>query len=249
MSQLNLYTILKRGELHPNFCEDAVLLKPINETYLLAMVADGCSSGQESHFAATLLKKIWSKIVKLLPYRHFQDASFDINNMEVDSLLKYLCYWFWEEIRTFKNDYYLEFNELVATMLVGIYNIEKQTLALMLSGDGVYAVNDKIYVVDQDDKPNYLAYHLDKKLDMWWKSKALHCHYDRVQNFALSTDGVLSFAKDYKLDDSGIDIPNYLLVNQQYSQQENMLARKVIDLYNKYQLLTNEDLGIVRVLL
>jgi len=153
-----------------------------------------------------------------------------------------------EEIKKIKNDLYLETQELVSTCLFAIYNTKRKEAWLNISGDGVFVINDEVTQIDQNDKPNYLAYHLNLTFDIWLEKHTQSHFFKNVSNLAVSTDGILSFAKNNTEEVKNIDPLKYLLVDSVFFENEYMLSKKCILLEKDYQLKPNDDLGVVRLI-
>jgi hypothetical protein len=59
---MKIYPLLRKGEMHPVFCEDFLVNLDIDHYFYMGAVLDGCSPATDSHFASTLLGKILKKI-------------------------------------------------------------------------------------------------------------------------------------------------------------------------------------------
>jgi len=117
-----------------------------------------------------------------------------------------------------------------------------------VSGDGVLAVNEQLIIIEQNDKPDYLAYHLNKSFEEWSSQHIKTYSFQEVNNLAISTDGVLSFARNSTESVEGIDALDFLMLNTDFQQQDNMLDRKCLYLQQEYALIPNDDVAIIRIL-
>ncbi len=208
---------------------------------------DGCSSGIDSYFAATLFGKILAKIFTTLPYP--QAIGFDSELAATPKVMEFVCQSFFKELSQAKNFLFLERNELLSTLIVAVYKPESKELSIMAAGDGVYSVNDENTIIDQENKPNYTAYHLDKGFETWYGQETILKHYTEVKNFAISTDGAESFAKEALTDDAnGFDAINYLLVDDTLADNPAMLHKKCLLLEKEHQLIPRDDVAIIRVI-
>jgi len=118
---------------------------------------DGCSSGENSHFASALLGKLLKKICKTLPYLELENPLFNLEKIEIQNLSEIILEKLFEEIKITQNNLFLEVQELVSTCILLVYNDLNKTAWVNVSGDGVIAINQKIIVIEQNDKPNYLV--------------------------------------------------------------------------------------------
>lgn len=245
---MKVYSTLQLGEFHPIFCEDFLYWKQVHKDWLIAGVMDGCSSGKDSHFAATLFGKILKKILKELPYWEVKNPILELKNISIENLSKEILKQLFETIQKEKNNLFLEVEELVATCIIAVYHIPTQSALITVSGDGVFAINNELIIIEQDDKPNYLAYHLDKPFEEWLSQHTERSFFQQVTNLAISTDGVLSFAKNSTESVEEINPPEFLMVNTDFQQQDNMLNRKCLYLQQEYALKPNDDVAIIRII-
>ncbi|WMX12244.1 protein phosphatase 2C domain-containing protein [Aureispira sp. CCB-E] len=244
---MQVYSTLQLGEFHPVFCEDFLYSKQIHQDWLVAGVMDGCSSGKDSHFAATLFGKILKKILQEFPYLALKNAKWELEQLSIQQLSHQVLCQFFSLIQTEKNNLFLEIEELVATCLILVYHYPTQKALITVSGDGVVAINDQIIVIEQNDKPDYLAYHLHKTFDQWLTNHTTQYSFEQVTNLAISTDGILSFAKNNTETVYEIDPIRYLMLDTDFSQQDNMLDRKCLYLEQEYGLKPNDDVAIIRL--
>jgi hypothetical protein len=245
---MKVYSTLQLGEFHPIFCEDFLYWEQVNKDWLIAGVMDGCSSGKDSHFAATLFGKILKKIIKQLPYLEFKNPTLNLQDITIKSLSKEILQQLFSGIQQEKNNLFLEVQELVATCIVLVYHIPSRKALITTSGDGVLAINNELINIEQNDKPDYLAYHLDKSFDEWSTEHTKTYSFEQVNNLAISTDGVLSFAKNSTETVKGIHVPEFLMLNTDFQQQDNMLDRKCLYLKQEFDLKPNDDVGIIRLI-
>lgn len=245
---MKVYSTLQLGEFHPIFCEDFLYWEQVHKDWIIAGVMDGCSSGKDSHFAATLFGKILKKIIKELPYLELKNPSLSLKDISIQNLSQEILKQLFSTIQKEKNNLFLEVEELVATCIIAVYHIPNQDALVTSSGDGVLAVNNQIILIEQNDKPDYLAYHLNLSFDEWFNQHAETHFFQEVSNLAISTDGVLSFAKNSTESVEDVDAPEFLMINTDFQQQDNMLDRKCLYLQQEYELIPNDDVSIIRIL-
>lgn len=245
---MKIYSTLQLGEFHPVFCEDFLYWEQVSKDWIIAGVMDGCSSGKDSHFAATLFGKILKKIIKELPYLEFKNPDLNLQEISIQNLSQEILKQLFSTIQSEKNNLFLEVEELVATCIIAIYHIPSQNALITISGDGVLAVNDQLILIEQNDKPDYLAYHLNESFEDWSNQHTETHFFPEVTNLAISTDGVLSFAKNSTESVEGMDAPEFLMINKDFQQQDNMLDRKCLYLKQEYELIPNDDVSIIRIL-
>lgn len=183
---MNIQTAIQLGSSHPIFCEDFLLTAPIGKDKLLAVVADGCTSGKDSHFASTLIIKILQKIA--IEQSYLQNYKIQ----PLDAQIKEIVARLWEELKAVKNLLLLKNEELLSTVLLALVQKEQKQAYFVALGDGLLACNGKIWEFDNNDHPDYLAYHLHEQKDEYVNQQNFIFLTD-IQQLSICTDGIFSF--------------------------------------------------------
>ncbi len=241
MFKTNTYTLLKRGQSHPSCCEDALWAAEW-QGLCVGAVSDGCSSGVRSHFASALTIKILQMALKK------QAISHDKEN------LAYLgAKWiadFYEGMAAASAFLELEQQELLATLMVAIMNPQTQKAWILALGDGLWAVNEQIEEINQDNQPHYPIYDLENphfQAYEWALSNGKNL--TEVQNLAISTDGVASFLSATNTNVTSLEPISYMLTDSHLAHLNQMLQRKYNILNTQHKLSAFDDVGIVRFML
>ena len=243
---MHKYEVSKIGEFHINHNEDSKAIVEISETKILIAVMDGCSMGKESHFASTLISKLLRKIGKEISFREFIEKATKNTKCYLDEILERL----FADLNHLKNQLYLEKEEILSTLILGILDISKKEIDLIILGDGVICCNGKIYEYEQNDKPDYLGYHLNEEFSTWYQSQTQLLSLNNIEDISISTDGIFTFKNfDGKVHQQikENEIIEYLLIDEKWSSQENMLGKKIMEIEKKYGLKPSDDLTIVRM--
>lgn len=245
---MKIYHISKMGEFHVEHNEDASATVTLDDDKLLIAVMDGCSMGTESHFASTLIAKLLRKIGKEVSYKAFAERT----RATVDNLLETVMEQLFLELKELKNRLLLETEEILSTLLLGICDTKQKRLSLMTVGDGLICCNGKYTEYEQDDKPDYLGYHLHKSFGEWYSSQTQRLHLSDVSDCSISTDGIFTFKKfdanEYPpVEDA--EIIDYLLIENEDTENEKMLSKKLLHIEKKYGLKPSDDLTIIRLIL
>ena len=162
---MQVYTVIRKGEFHPVFCEDFLITEEIGSKFFLAAVMDGCSSGKDSHFASALFGKILHKIAKTL---HFQETK--LEEQSVEYLMKKILRSFMDELKLARNYLMMDMLETLATLIILLYDNQKAYIVVL--GDGFVALDGQIHEIDQDNRPDYPAYHLKEDFEIWYESQS-----------------------------------------------------------------------------
>jgi hypothetical protein len=242
---MNIYSTINIGDFHENNCEDFLVHEKIRSNNLMIAVMDGCTMGKESVFASTLIGKILRKIAKEKFYTEFVNQEKTNINNTLKEVLKSLFI----ELKSVKNTLGLETEELLSTLILGIVDPEKSKAEFVVIGDGLICVDEEIIEFDQDDKPDYLGYHLSENFDVWYDGQEQNLSINTFQDLSICTDGIYTFknflvSKDQK---SEKEIIKYLLIDTEGSEKENMLVNKVRQLKDTLKHVVTDDLAIIRI--
>ena len=239
---MRIYKVLKMGAFHTVFCEDFLLEVAFNERIHIAAVMDGCSMGRDTHFVSTLLAKLLHKHIRSLSYLDWQKSVFT----SLEDLARLLLQRCWADLKFVQNDWLLEVEELLSTLSLLVLDRVQKTAFVVMIGDGVFAINDKIIHIDQDDKPDYLAYHLSENFEDWFAALQNTFFVEEVVNIALATDGIETFMNREQSFDFGFDVVGYLLQDTSFADGD-MLARKCNFVKERYGAVPTDDLAIIRL--
>ncbi|MCF6406922.1 protein phosphatase 2C domain-containing protein [Chitinophaga filiformis] len=236
------YTTLQKGEYHLHHCEDYLFLDNINPNTIVCAVMDGCTMGTDSYFISTLTGKILRKIVKAKSYADFYTPSSASPAAQLKDIMRQL----FNELNILRNQLQLERNELLTTLLLLVADMKQGQGAILVVGDGLINVNGITTVFDQENKPDYLGYHLSEDFDTWYEKQQC-IPVDALQDISLATDGVTSFITLQPSPDT-IDPLHFLLIDQGRSETDEMLNMKLKSLEHQYGMKPGDDLAVVRLI-
>jgi len=234
------------GEYHSNYNEDFWVAEEIGSTKILIAVLDGCSMGKESYFAATLMGKLLRKIAKEIYYQAFIAKK----ENTLSEILKEVMQQLFLQLKQLKNDLALEREELLSTLLLGIVDAQQKTAEMLCIGDGLIVCNGILTEYEQENKPDYLGYHLEENFEDWYKAQNQFLNLTKVQNLSIATDGIFSFSPFEKKSNFPLretEIIDFLLRKEENSENENPLKRKIKELAEKYGLKPTDDLTIIQL--
>jgi len=243
---MNIHTVLQIGQHHINHCEDYLLTAEIGAGKLLCAVMDGCSMGTDSYFAATLTGKLLRKIAKEHQFRQFIEKT----QQPPASLLKTVLRQLFEELRLARNQLQLERDELLHTLVISIIDTGTQTGEFMCIGDGLICIDGQLSEFEQDDRPDYLGYHLQKDFESWFNKQQQKISCQQLRDFSLCSDGIFTFKRfDTAAYSEPGDVIDLLLCDTVDIDSENMLHRKMVAIKTNWGLMPTDDLAIIRVAL
>lgn len=233
------------GAFHTKYCEDFFVVENISDNQKLIAVLDGCSQGKESVFAAILFGKILRTISKKEFYKDF------VTKEEVDlkRKLKTIVREFFSEVQEVQRKLDITNLELLTTLLIGIIDVSKQSAEIIVFGDGFVYVDGKEFDFEQGDKPDYLAYHLQKSFEEWYENEQQEVSITKFEDLSITTDGIFAFKnlKNPTKQKSIEEIIQFLLTDDKLDNDEYNLDRKVKVLNQKYDHLPTDDIAIVRI--
>jgi len=243
---MNIHQLTKRGSNHDDYCEDYVFANKLNDNYIVAGVFDGCSTGIESHFASALFGKIVKK----------NCLKFDFSKYEnTEEILKNIIYNTAFQIKKIALENDFEVNELLSTIIFLVIDISKNQGNIICIGDGFLSINGKNINIEQDNKPNYFAYNLFdfenfNDFEKWFENFENKFYFDEVIDITISTDGILSYIINKKLDEQMdlSEVVDFYTKDTTLKNNKSMLSRKANILKNIHGFEHFDDLGIVRIL-
>lgn len=189
MLQIQAFTC--KGCDHVDHNEDALIVEDLGGEMCLLAIMDGCSSGEDSHFASTLIGKILRKLAKEMAFRAFAERL----NYSPSAACAYLLEGLFQGLKKAKADWMLDTRELLATLILTVLDKEKHSATIQVIGDGWLAVDGVIHDIDQGNKPDYLAYHLGKKFEDWRVGLAEPLQFEGFGQLVLASDGVHNFRR------------------------------------------------------
>lgn len=122
-----------------------------DDTCIVGVVADGCGSGSNSEVGSRLCTDFVVNFCK----KHFSNHAFDAELLQT-AVLEYLRNLVKNQQTSDEQDF-IE-NYLLFT-LFGFVIQPKHTFVFH-SGDGIYLINDKVMIIEQDNRPRYIAKNL-----------------------------------------------------------------------------------------
>ena len=247
---MKVHSIIRKGSEHAVFCED-FLVKSKSGRFFLGAVFDGCSGGDDSHFASSLQGKIFRQVNE-------SGALFG-NTME--ELAKEFMRKFVKKMFDVRVALELHDNDMLATFMMIMYDTVKGEALTMTIGDGIVCCDGEITILENDrfkdirpemyeNMPDYISYDLvdlglDKSLfDTWFDKRVTLTKFIDPQDISISTDGLLTFNTPVE----EFDILNYLLVDDKWMKNKIMLSKKVNILRTKYNTIHKDDISIIRLI-
>ena len=243
-----IFEVLQMGQFHSNYCEDFLISCEVGANRHLIAVMDGCSMGVESHFAATLTGKLLRKIAKEWYYKEFVSKT----QMDLPQLLQEISKSLFEQLKALKTQLALDREELLSTLMLGILDVDTHAAEILVVGDGLVCCDGALTEFEQDNKPDYLGYHLEKGFEDWYPAQHQRLSFNNIEDLSIATDGIFTFKKyDNKIwpEKHDADLIHFLLNDGNGSEQENMLKKKMIFIEEEWGLKPTDDLAIIRVMI
>jgi len=248
---MKVHSVIRKGKDHPVHCEDFMAQHTVGR-YFIGAVFDGCSGGNDSHFASSLFGKIFKQI---LTYQGFMSGA----NMEDRAR---------EFMRAFVNKMFdvrvtlnLEDNDMLATFMMLVYDKVHGEAIVLTIGDGVICCDGSFIVLENTrfelshpkkfrDMPDYISYDLvdlglDKRgFDKWYEGHVTVHKFEDPQDISIATDGILTFNTP---PEEPVDVGRFLLVDDNWVNNKIMLSKKVNVLNTKYKTTHKDDISIIRL--
>jgi hypothetical protein len=242
---MKVHTLLRMGTHHTNHCEDYVVVESLGPGRLLCAVMDGCTMGTDSYFAATLVGKVLRKIATEKNYQSFYENSGGLAaGAEVKEILRAL----FTELKHLKGRLLLREDELLTTLLLGVLDTDAGAGQVMVIGDGLVSIDGQLAEYEQDNRPDYLGYHLGEDFEAWYARQTQVIDVSHFSDLSLASDGIFTFAPYDKRTYHGYADPvAYLLTDRQDEGLPTMLQKKFTFLEQQCGVQPTDDIGIVRI--
>lgn len=242
---MEVYQLIRKGEMHKDFCEDFLLAFELSERYSVYGVFDGCSTGADSHLASGLLAKVVKAEMECLVDEEIESLK---------SLLSSTVFNTMSTLRNIRNDLFMETNELLSTMILFVVDKFNNEGEVLVFGDGFVSINGESFSIEQNNTPDYLAYYLDELENIedeesWLAAHSNSFSISKIGDVSVATDGMQSFQKADLCGESNIvPIPaEYLAKDNFLLHNKSMLSRKCNILKMKHRLINQDDIALIRV--
>jgi hypothetical protein len=245
---MNIYTLNKTGRFHDIHTEDHVFLYSLEHGWLAGAVMDGCSSGKETYFASTLLGKLLCKACKMLLHLNRIDEKFRLDEADDAFIGKFLLEQVFDDLKKAHQLLDTDLFEMLSTLLLLIYHEKNKSAWINISGDGLIVHNQDMIEIDQNNIPDYMAYHLDIKFEQWIQQFSKTYVFENQHDLSISTDGIFKFFSISERQQKSIDPVHYLLIDDSHKGSEEMLKHKFKILEEQYGLIPYDDLGMIRII-
>jgi Protein phosphatase 2C len=245
---MHIYSLLQIGSFHTLHCEDALISTEIGPGRRLLAVMDGCTMGDDSHLPSTLTAKLLRKISKEIDFELFRDR----REMALGELQRLVLERLFGELRFLKNHIQLEKSELLCTLVMALVDVKAREAHVMVVGDGWVDCNGVGTEFEQENRPDYLGYHLAEDFGEWFGAQMQRLQFTNVQDLSIATDGIVSFQQAVLGEFEPIasdGIVEQLLRNRAGSESTTMLQARLKHIAQHHGQKPTDDLAILRVIL
>lgn len=242
---MKIYSVIQIGDYHFNNCEDALYIGKFGKDKLICAVMDGCTTAIDSQFASLLVGKIVKKIIIEKGYKDLVDKS--ESTLTLEQHLKSILRDLFSELKIIKNQLLLETKELLTTLIIMIVDKSSNQGIVLTIGDGFVNINGKVTEYEQDNKPDYLGFHISEDFEKFYSLQNQKIAFDTINDISIATDGIFSFTKVQKSTEE-IDVIDFLAQNKEGNETEDMLNLKLKILKNDFGLKPTDDFSMIRIL-
>lgn len=238
---MNIHTTLQIGEFHTNHCEDFLIVEDVADNEKLLAVFDGCSSGKESVFASILFGKLLRNISK----KEFHKDFIIKQKVDLKTKLEAILEQFFKVLKTVKFYLDLDIYELLSTIILCVVDTRTKKAEIIVVGDGLVSIDGTLYDFENNDKPDYLAYHLQKPFQEWFNNQQQKISVSNFKDLSIATDGIFAFKnlKNKRLQKPENEIIDFLL----HKEMTNTLTGKIKVLKQQYDHMPTDDIAIIRL--
>lgn len=244
---MHIYSSLQIGAYHTNYCEDYLFVGSVGHDRLLCAVLDGCTMGVDSYFISTLAGKLLRKIAKEKEYEAFYTAA-PAGSME--SSVKAIVSDLFRELNVARSHLMLEPKELLTTLVLLLLDERTKQGIILAIGDGLASVNGEVFDFDQENKPDYVGFHLSENFEEWYASQTQKIMFEHARDISIATDGIFTFTP-VTLPKSALPVDplSFLLADQVLEGSGDLLQLKLKKLEHQFGLQPTDDLAIIRLIL
>ena len=243
---MEILTLHQRGIHHQNFNEDFLYTYNLSEEIIVAAVMDGCSSAKDSQFTSVLYAKSLHKSSRMLPQMKEIVEDFDLETMGLEGIAEFFMNQLFEDLKRTKKLFFLETKEILSTIVLMVYDNKRKKACIKMSGDGLFAVNGEITEVDQNNIPNFLGYHLNRKFDDIKRKEIETWSFVDVRDISISTDGIDKLMVSEKKK-SNASPREQLLVGKPLGNKEEFFKDKYSS-FVENGFIPKDDIAIIRVI-
>lgn len=244
---MKFYELSHIGEFHVNHNEDFLISEEAGKTRRIIAVMDGCSSGTDSHFASTLIGKLLRKIAKQEAYREFAQKDKEPITKQLEKISLQL----FEELSNLNRQLDLRSDEILSTLILALIDMEKKNAEILIVGDGLIHINGENIEYENDNKPDYIGYHLNMDKHIWFQTRTQRLSIPKIEDLTISTDGIHTFknfdGKSYE-DISQEAIMKKFFRDKNDLDNSNKLKKTLIEIKNDNGLMPSDDLTMIRVI-
>ncbi|MBB4799968.1 serine/threonine protein phosphatase PrpC [Flavobacterium nitrogenifigens] len=244
---MKIYSAIQIGEYHENNCEDHLYVGEYGKNKTLCAVMDGCTTALESHFASVLIGKILKKICLEKGYKEFIEPSNE--SLSLDENLKLILKNLLNELKIVKNQLMLDNKELLTTLIIILYDKKEEHGIVLIIGDGLVNINGVITEYEQDNKPDYLGFHLSEDFEKFYNSQKQKIEFNDLADISISTDGIFTFERVMSKErNDEINVIDFLTTDDTYCEKEEMLNLKLKILQNEFGVKPTDDFSMIRII-
>lgn len=233
-----------RGDGHYLHCEDYLSEFDIDDKIKLFAVFDGCSTGKDAFFASKLFALLLRKLSSEIKFE--EEKSLNEYTEEIFSR-------FFKKLNETVQSLGLSKIEILSTLILAIIDTNTSEYKIVAAGDGLVLINGKLTEIDQNNMPDYPAYHLDtvkdkKTLKLWLEKNTRQFGGKGFNNIVISTDGVLSYFNTKEMKALNFyDVSEFLFEDLRFMDNPAGLARKHKMIKRDNNVENNDDIGIIRI--
>lgn len=237
--RIRITSLLRKSIYQLNHNEDHLLIDESVNGNLVIAVMDGCGSASESHWASGLIGKLVKNAVTRI---NEQPESFS-----TDELARSIFEHVFHSMISAKKLMGLDEMELFSTLLLAVINPDNRTFTLLKSGDGLYAMDENFQEIDQNNTPDFMAYHFELPFVEYFDEHVIKISGSFNKRFLLSTDGILKMNDLERTKTKEWLVENGLLSIMKEPVQKNSLKKRYDFLRQKHQMYPMDDLAMIAI--
>lgn len=244
---MRIYQLSHIGEFHTAHNEDFMVVEDCGKHTKMIAVMDGCSSGTDSHFASTLLGKILRKLAKQEAYLEYASQQSKVPGRLIEDIALNL----FDELANLNRQLDLQSDEILSTLILAIVDGQNRDVEIVVVGDGMVCIDGNYTEYENDNKPDYIGYHLKMDKHLWFQTRTNRLSAQKVNDVTISTDGIHTFrnfdGREYPSIAPEEIMPRFF-ESRKNIDNPNKLKKTLLALKNDHGLQTSDDITMIRVI-
>ena len=143
----------------------------------------------------------------------------------------------------------LDSKELLTTLILLLIDENTEEGIVLAIGDGFVAINGDFKIFEQDNKPDYVGFHITEDFELFYNSQNQLLKFTSITDVSIATDGLFSFEQFTKnKTNEDKNLIEYLTTNKEHIENSEMLHLKLKYIENQLGKKPTDDFAMIRII-